>query len=123
MNNPYGHVEIDYGKSNLARLYIGPYEIYVKHTEDYGDKPETYLCLSYSIKGLSFYDSIAVERKFWEIDELRQVNPFKATLFDFIRNNQHLLPPVIYDQLLELEKLDQLAFAELYKPEPHVRNK
>lgn len=109
---------------NLVQIKAGPYTLYVKHTEDFGELPETYATCSYSLNGKDLYDAFGTFTQTWDIDDLKDIDPIRLTLLELVLNIEQDIPPSIFDQVRSLlECYEHTALANTYSPAPHVRNR
>jgi hypothetical protein len=107
-------IHIKQAEKNLLWFHIGPYEFYIKHEEDYGEKPNTYWCLSHA----DFYCSgseitMGYDRIIYNSDVV--ADPFKEALSIIRKQFVKDLPPSI---IVLSHSVDTDG---IYIPEPHMR--
>lgn len=112
---------------NLVQIKAGPYTLYVKHTQDFGELPETYATCSYTLNGKDLYDAFGTFRRPWQIEELIDFDPVYDCLHELILNIEEDIPPSIFEQLLSMietyEGYKETDMANAYSQAPHVRNR
>lgn len=112
---------------NLVQIKAGPYTLYVKHTEDFGELPETYATCSYSLNRKDLYDAFGTFTRTWQIEDLANFDPIYDCLHELVLNIEQDIPPSIFDQLRSMietyRSYKKTVMANTYSPAPHVRNR